>query len=204
MAFCLPQGRQSANQIKHNKTLFLSVFCIIHDQVWIINALSEIFRNNLSKEDLLEEIRRKIEPNPFVSATIQENYEIFKATRAELMKKGINLPENSVTRPLVSRRIMSIFWKDEIKMRTLRLYDENRTILNSERREQQDAIFSLESEPADQQPVVESQAPESSFSGEIKNQVAGDQSQKKTNTTPAARTGLQRCTELTPAMHRSI
>lgn len=90
------------------------------------------------------------------------------------MKKGIEVPETNVTGPLFLRRIISIVWEGDIKLRTLRLYDESRTILNRERRKQRDAMLRLESEPAGQQPDVESQAPESSFSGEINNHVAAD------------------------------
>lgn len=68
-------------------------------------------------------------------------------------------------------------------MQILRLYDKNRTILNREGRKQRDATLNLKSEPADRQPDVGIQAPKSSSSGEINNQVAADQIQRCNNTT---------------------
>lgn len=54
--------------------------------------------------------------------------------RAELVRRGVEVPETDVTGPSMSKLIISVIWQAEEKMSFLRLYDELLKGLNRERR----------------------------------------------------------------------
>lgn len=81
-----------------------------------------------------------------MSKEVLENYDIYQTLRTELVKNEIDVSKRIVTNPLISRRTISVIWEGDTGMRMLREYDENRTALNRERREQNEPTMDPESD----------------------------------------------------------
>lgn len=96
---------------------FSTVLCSNDSQKHLARILMEVVKKNISKEKLLNELKERVTPHVFASKEVQENYDSYRALRAEIVKKGIDLPGTNVTGPLISRKIIIVIWEGDTRIK---------------------------------------------------------------------------------------
>lgn len=101
---------------------FSTVSCKNNDQSRIVSELGKIFKENIFGEYLRKHMQERIKPEFFVAIIVQENYDIYRHLRSEMINRGIEVSEPHLTGRLISRRIITIVWKDDVRMTTFRKF----------------------------------------------------------------------------------
>lgn len=96
----------------------------IDKQDKLFNIATEIFEKQEVDEYLLQEFRKSISPDLFVSNNVQVCYDEYSIIRKKLTKQDVDVPEIHAPGSLILLRIMLVVLGGEEKMNELLKYDE--------------------------------------------------------------------------------
>lgn len=102
----------------------------IDSQEKLVIDFIEVFKRNIFKEDLLDQLKDKDSTARVCVRKSSKNNNTYCKLRAELVKRDIYVPETNVAGPLISGGCISIVGKGQNSMEMSTKQDKNRPLLN--------------------------------------------------------------------------